>query len=75
VRPRPRLTIRLLEKTRAPAEVGTVEFYRIAVITADDFKCIPSGLLTNKQAQQVAADWQRGATSGDVGDLEWHDHR
>ena len=70
---RPRLTIRLLEKTGAPIEVGTVEFFRIPVEKPDDFKCIPRGVLSITQAQQVAKEWQRGRTYGDVGDFEWHD--
>jgi hypothetical protein len=63
-----------MEKTGAPTEVGTVEFFRMSVENPDDFKCMPCGVLSIKQAHQVAEEWQRGSTFGDVGDLEWHDH-
>jgi hypothetical protein len=71
---RPRLTVRLLEKTGPPTQVGTVDFFRIPVENPEDFKGTPRGVLSIKQARHIAEEWQRGRTFGEVGDLEWQEY-
>jgi len=62
--------VTLREKTGSSVEVGTVEFYSLLVTKAEDYKCIPRGVLTFKQVKQLSTQVPN-LGSGEIGDFEW----
>jgi len=62
--------VTLREKTGAPVEVGTVEFYRLPAKKAADYKCMPRRVLTLEQARVLSTQVPIIAI-GEIGDFEW----